>query len=66
MKRLRLWLSVHDIEVLEETSAAGRVLFNLRLPSGATLPAVFGEEALEDNPDKAISYLELIIEKLAV
>jgi len=65
MNRLKLWLSVHDIAIESESVTDGRVFFRLRLPNGAELPAAFGEDALEDNPDGAIHYLEMIVAKLA-
>ncbi|MPZ50788.1 MAG: hypothetical protein GEU75_16065 [Dehalococcoidia bacterium] len=64
MHRLKLWLSVHDIEVLEESISDGRVYLKLRLPNGAELPAAFREDTVEEQPESAIQYLEMIIEKL--
>jgi hypothetical protein len=65
VNRLKLWLSVHDIAIETESVENGRVYFKLRLPSGAELPAAFREDAIEDNPDSAIQYLEMIVAKLS-
>jgi hypothetical protein len=64
MHNLKLWLSVHDIEIVEEVLSGGRAQFHLRLADGHDLNIVFGEDMLEDDPDKAINMLELIVANL--
>jgi hypothetical protein len=64
MHNFKLWLSVHDIEVIEETVSRGRVQFHLRLADGNDLNIVFGEDMLENDPDKAIQMLERIVANL--
>ena len=65
MRQLKLWLAVHDIEVVEESIQDGRVYLNLRLPNGSELPAAFREDVVENDPESAIKYLELIVSKLS-
>ena len=65
MNRLKLWLAVHNIEVIEESIRDGRIYLSLRLPSGEELPAAFQEDAVESDPENAINFLEMIVAKLA-
>ena len=64
MHNLKLWLSVHDIEIVEEVLNGGRAQFHLRLADGHDLNIVFSEDTLEDDPDKAINMIEMIVANL--
>ena len=65
MHNFKLWLSVHDIEVIEEVVNGGRAQFHLRLADGHDLNIVLSEDMLEETPDKAIGMLEMIVSNLS-
>ena len=55
MRRLRLWLAEHDVQVLEEGMEGGQVYYlQLRLPNGSIQRMELNLDVLELDPETVI------------
>ena len=55
MRRLKLWLAEHDVQVLDEAIEPRRLyLLQLRLPNGAVQRMELNLDVLELDPDAVI------------